>query len=62
MRGGVASDIVSEVIDRSFDNLDGPPVRVGALNVPVPFNRKLESMVIPNEERIKKAVYKALGM
>jgi pyruvate dehydrogenase E1 component beta subunit len=62
LRGGVASDIVAEVIDRAFDDLDGPPVRVGALNVPIPFNRKLESMVIPDEERIKKAVYKALGM
>jgi pyruvate dehydrogenase E1 component beta subunit len=61
LRGGVASDIVAEVIDRAFDNLDAPPVRVGALNVPVPFNRKLENMVIPNEEKIKKAVYKALG-
>jgi len=60
LRGGVASDIVAEICERGFDLLDAPPVRVGALNIPVPFNKKLESMVIPDENRIKQAVYKVL--
>jgi pyruvate dehydrogenase E1 component beta subunit len=60
LRGGMASDIVAEIIDRGFDLLDAPPVRVGGLNVPMPYNKGLEAMVIPSEEKIKKAVYKVL--
>ena len=60
LRGGVASDIVAEIIDRGFDLLDAPPVRVGGLNVPMPFNMGLEQMVIPSEQKIKNAVKKAL--
>jgi pyruvate dehydrogenase E1 component beta subunit len=60
LRGGLSSDIIAEVIDRGFDLLDAPPVRVGGLNVPMPFNKGLEAMVIPSEEKIKKAVYQVL--
>ena len=57
LRGGLAGDIVAEVIDRGFDLLDAPPVRVGGLNVPMPYNMGLEAEVIPNEDKIKKAVH-----
>ena len=60
LRGGMASDIVSEIVERGFDLLDAPPVRVGSLNIPVPFNRALENMVIPDENRIRSAVKKVL--
>jgi pyruvate/2-oxoglutarate/acetoin dehydrogenase E1 component len=60
LRGGMASDIVAEIIDRGFDLLDAPPVRVGGLNVPMPYNKGLEAMVVPSEEKITKAVYKVL--
>jgi pyruvate dehydrogenase E1 component beta subunit len=61
LRGSLASDIVSEIIDRGFDYLDAPPIRVGSLNVPMPYNIGLENMVVPNKETIKQAVHKALG-
>jgi pyruvate dehydrogenase E1 component beta subunit len=60
IRGSLASDIVSEIIDRGFDDLDSPPVRVGSLNVPMPYNIHLENMVVPDKNTIKKAVYTAL--
>jgi pyruvate/2-oxoglutarate/acetoin dehydrogenase E1 component len=60
MRGGMASDIVAEIVDRGFDLLDAPPVRVGSLNIPVPFNKNLENMVIPDENKIKSAVKRVL--
>ena len=60
LRGGMASDIMAGVIERGFDLLDAPPVRVGALNIPIPFNKSLESMIIPGEEKIRSAVYKVL--
>jgi len=59
-RGGMASDIVAVIIDRGFDLLDAPPIRVGGLNVPMPYNMGLEQMVIPSVDKIKEAVRKVL--
>jgi pyruvate dehydrogenase E1 component beta subunit len=60
VRGGMGGDIIAEIIERGFDLLDAPPIRVGSLNVPIPYNKYLESLVIPNENNIKEAVYKVL--
>ena len=60
LRGGMASDIVAEIIDRGFDLLDAPPRRVGAPNVPTPYNKGLEALCIPDEAKIKQAVYAVL--
>jgi pyruvate dehydrogenase E1 component beta subunit len=61
LRGGMASDIVAEIVERGFDLLDAPPVRVGGLNVPMPYNRGLESLVIPDEARVRAAIRQALS-
>ncbi len=61
LRGGLASDIVAEIIDRGFDLLDAPPVRVGGLNVPTPYNKYLEELCIPGEQKIIDAVRKVLS-
>ncbi|MDP2966245.1 MAG: alpha-ketoacid dehydrogenase subunit beta [Pelolinea sp.] len=55
-RSGIGSEIVSQVVERAFEELDEKPVIVAGLNVPMPYNRTLEGMVIPNEEKIKHAV------
>ena len=56
LRGGFAADVVAEIIDRGFDLLDSPPIRVGAPNIPMPYNMGLENAVIPSVETIKSAV------
>ena len=61
LRGGLAGDIVAEIIDRGFDLLDAPPVRVGALNVPMPYNISLENYVIPGKDNICSAVHKVMS-
>ena len=40
----------------AFEELDEKPVIVAGLNVPMPYNRTLEGIVIPSEEKIKHAV------
>lgn len=60
LRGGFASDVVAEIIDRGFDLLDAPPVRVGGLNVPMPYNIGLENYVIPDVGKIIAAVKKVM--
>ena len=55
-RSGIGGEIVSQVVERAFDELDERPVIVAGRNVPMPYNRTLESMVIPGEQRLKNAI------
>jgi pyruvate dehydrogenase E1 component beta subunit len=55
-RSGIGGEIVSQVVERAFDELDERPVIVAGRNVPMPYNRTLESMVIPDEQRLKNAI------
>lgn len=59
-RSGIGAEIVSQVVERGFEELDEKPVIVAGLNVPMPYNHTLESMVIPNEEKIIQAVLKMM--
>jgi pyruvate dehydrogenase E1 component beta subunit len=60
-RSGIGGEIVSQVVERGFRDLVAPPVIVAGLDVPMPYNRTLEAMVIPNEERIRSAILSAVG-
>jgi pyruvate dehydrogenase E1 component beta subunit len=44
-----------------FDDLDAPVLRVTSLDVPQPYNGRLEQAVLPNEERILAAVKELLA-
>jgi pyruvate/2-oxoglutarate/acetoin dehydrogenase E1 component len=55
-RSGIGGEIVSQVVERGFDRLRTRPVIVAGRDVPMPYNRRLEAMVIPDEARIKQAV------
>ncbi len=57
----VASEVVTQVIERGFDWLDAPPVRVNADDVPAPYAKNLEAAFLPNPEKIVKAVKRAVG-
>jgi pyruvate dehydrogenase E1 component beta subunit len=60
-RSGIGGEIVSQVVERAFDSLHARPAIVAGRDVPMPYNRGLESLVIPNEERIKQAVLAVMG-
>lgn len=60
-RSGVGAEIVSQLVERGFDLFDAPPVIVAGLDVPMPYNRTLEAMVIPSEQKIKDAVYTVMN-
>ena len=55
-RSGFGAEIAAIVADECFDDLDAPVKRVGALNVPIPFNPILEQYVVPNADRIVKVI------
>jgi pyruvate dehydrogenase E1 component beta subunit len=53
---GVTSELASVVLDDAFYYLHAPIVRIGAMDVPVPFSEPLELATIPSIEDIVKAV------
>jgi pyruvate/2-oxoglutarate/acetoin dehydrogenase E1 component len=44
------------VAERAIDWLDAPIIRVGARDTPMPYNDKLERLVIPSADDIVEAV------
>ncbi|MFC1919554.1 alpha-ketoacid dehydrogenase subunit beta [Chloroflexota bacterium] len=57
---GFASEISAVVAEEALDYLDAPIKRVASLDVPVPVSPPMEKFVLPNEERILKALYEVL--
>lgn len=48
-RGGWGGELAALIAEEIFDYLDAQIVRIGSLNVPMPFTTVLENYVIPNE-------------
>ena len=59
-RGGVASDLASIIQEEAFDYLDAPIQIVAGKNTPIPYNKRLESSCIPQEEDIAAGVRRAV--
>ena len=55
---GVGAEVAATVMEDAFDDLDAPVVRVGAHDIPIPFNERLEREATPTVERIVEAVQK----
>jgi pyruvate/2-oxoglutarate/acetoin dehydrogenase E1 component len=55
---GTAAEIAATVMEEAFDDLDAPVIRLGAHDVPIPFNENLERETVPTVERIVEAVQK----
>jgi pyruvate/2-oxoglutarate/acetoin dehydrogenase E1 component len=54
-RGGIGSEVAAVVAENHIDLLDGPIVRVAALDTPVPFSEPLEQAHQPNTVNIVEA-------
>ncbi len=61
LTGGLGGEIIAQVTELAFDELDAPAGRVGALDSPIPYNDILENTVIPSPERIASAAIATLG-
>lgn len=54
--GGIGAEIAAEVTERGFDWLDAPVARIGAPDMPVPYNDRLERDYMPSAADIAAAV------
>ncbi|MEE9285830.1 MAG: alpha-ketoacid dehydrogenase subunit beta [Dehalococcoidia bacterium] len=54
--GGFGAEVVSSIMEHSFDYLDAPVARVAGKEVPMPYNRDLEQAAIPRAGDVVEAV------
>lgn len=52
LTGGVGAEIAARIAERAFEYLDGPVVRIGAPDTPVPFSTPLEEAFLPNAGKV----------
>lgn len=55
LTGGVAAEIAARIVEECFYDLESPPKRVAAADVPIPASPPLEAEVVPDAEDIAKA-------
>jgi len=59
--GSVASEVITQVVEKGFDLLDAQPVRVNSDDVPTPYAKPLEQAYLPHAGKIVAAVRRAMG-
>lgn len=57
---GVGSEIASRIYEDAFDYVDAPIKRVAQKEVPLPYNRELEQMALPQVDDIIRSVKEVL--
>ncbi len=56
LHGGFGAELAALVVEKAFDWLDAPVLRVGAPDAPMPYNDRLERAAIPSQERIAETI------
>ena len=57
---GVGAEVASRLYEEAFDYFDAPAKRVAQVEVPLPYNRELEQMALPQVADIVEAVKEVL--
>ncbi|MEX0787302.1 MAG: alpha-ketoacid dehydrogenase subunit beta [Anaerolineales bacterium] len=57
---GVGAEVCARIYEQAFDYLDSPVLRVAQEEVPLPYNRTLEQMALPQIEDVIRAVKEVL--
>jgi pyruvate/2-oxoglutarate/acetoin dehydrogenase E1 component len=55
-RCGFSSEVSAIVAEKGFTHIKAPITRVANPNVPIPFNQKLEKHVLPDKDKITRAI------
>jgi 2-oxoisovalerate dehydrogenase E1 component beta subunit len=53
---GVGAEVAALIAEEAFESLDGPIVRLGGADTPVPFSPPLEDAYRPNADTIADAI------
>src|SRR5262249_22322353 len=58
---GAGAEIAYRVTNKAFDYLDAPVIRVTGEDVPMPYAKNLEHLVVPNVDKVVNAVKNTLS-
>lgn len=58
---GVGAELAATLAEGAFYHLDAPVLRLGAMDVPVPFSPVLEDLTVPTKEQLVSAVRQLCG-
>ncbi|MBW4706218.1 alpha-ketoacid dehydrogenase subunit beta [Roseobacter sp. YSTF-M11] len=58
---GVTAEIASRINEKAFYHLDAPALRMGAMDVPVPFSPALEDITVPTPEGVADTARKLMS-
>src|SRR5712691_3108249 len=58
---GASAELAAVIAEDAFWHLDAPVVRLGAMDVPIPFSPVLEDETVPTPERVAAAALRLLG-
>jgi len=58
---GASAELAAVVAEDAFWHLDAPVVRLGAMDVPIPFSPVLEDETVPTPERVVAAALRLVG-
>ena len=51
-RAGFGAELVTQLVEKQFFDLEAPPLRITSMDTPVPFAAELEAVYRPGVERI----------
>jgi pyruvate dehydrogenase E1 component beta subunit len=57
---GVSAEIAARIGEKAFYHLDAPVMRMGAMDVPIPFSPALEDLTVPTPEGVAERARKAV--
>jgi pyruvate dehydrogenase E1 component beta subunit len=58
---GTTAEIAARISEKAFYHLDAPVIRMGAMDVPVPFSPALEDLTVPTPESVAKNARKIVA-
>ncbi len=58
---GVGAEVASRIYEEAFDYLDAPVARIGAAEVPTPYNKRLERIAFPGKADVVVTARALLG-
>ena len=60
--GGFGGEVSARIMEsEAFGFLDAPVIRLGGLDIPIPYNRNLEYHAVPQVENIVEEARKLVG-
>ena len=54
--GGIGAELVAQINEFCFDNLDAPVIRLSSQDIPTPYNGNLEKATVVQPQQIAKAI------